>query len=259
VYADTCLLGPDGTPLVADESGCVQLPPPCLLDYNGDPIVPDENGCVQLPTDGAPPPFGCGLRMDDDELAAATSATDYGDLTTVGGSGFDGDSFDGAAVYCDDDGELRTVPDHTARTGGAGVDTLFDGLEAVIDTYTTSAGSLASLTNDSPARAMLVRRFLTATVDVITPGTGLALVRLQERVNGGAWSTVRDGYWPALTSGSASIRYRGQLSSTRNQQIAAGDTFTVQLRVQVVESGADPNYPVLVTAVASSSLLGVTV
>lgn len=56
--------------------------------------------------------YGCGLRVSgvDDSLEVAT-AEDWG-----GGllAGYGGDDTAGAPVYCDSNGQLRTVPEHTS-------------------------------------------------------------------------------------------------------------------------------------------------
>lgn len=58
--------------------------------------------------------YGCGLRINgvDDSLEVATSEEwGAGDL-----AGYGGDDTSGAPVYCDSNGQLRTVPEHTSTT-----------------------------------------------------------------------------------------------------------------------------------------------
>lgn len=62
--------------------------------------------------------YGCGLRINgvDGSLEAATSEEwESGAL-----AGFGSDSTSGAPVYCDANGQLRTVPEHTSDTFDAG-------------------------------------------------------------------------------------------------------------------------------------------
>lgn len=58
--------------------------------------------------------YGCGLRINgvDDSLEVATSE-EWGAGALAG---YGGDDTAGAPVYCDSNGQLRTVPEHTSTT-----------------------------------------------------------------------------------------------------------------------------------------------
>lgn len=259
VFADTCVVLPDGNTADHNEDGCAIIPAPCILDYNNDPIVPDEGGCIQLPTNGAPPDFACGLKTAPitGELMVATSGTiPASDLT---GAALGGASTDYGETICDESGEVRGLPDHTAITVGAGEEVLADGLLAVPATFTSPSGAAVSLTNPSPSRRMLVERAVYGTVDLITPPVGAARVWLQENVNGGGWADVRSLRWPEPQGGTESIRFEGELSSFRTSTINPGDALTLELRVKISKVGAGADPPVAVTATVSCRLVGHTI
>lgn len=258
VYAGTCLLGPDGQPLGVGGDGCVQLPPPCILDYNGDPIPATEQGCIQLPAAGVPPAFGCGLRTEEDGtlIAATLGAWPLADLS---GADFGGAYTDAAGIFCDPDGNLRGLPDHTAIQVGATDTLLAPDLVDVGGTYTSATGATMTIANPSPARRLTGVAFVVLLADVVNPVGGGALVRLQYRVNGGAWLTGRELRWPEGLSGTTAIR--SQLEATARvaaSAIAAGGSWTLQLRAQVEKTGVGDD-PVVVSLTAATRFLGVTV
>ncbi len=73
--------------------------------------------------------YGCGLRINgvDDSLEVATSE-EWGAGALAG---YGGDDTSGAPVYCDTNGQLRTVPEHTSTTfqaaGSQGTTAVGDG------------------------------------------------------------------------------------------------------------------------------------
>lgn len=256
VLADACLYGPNGEPLNPDGSGCFTLPAPCILDYNGDPIAP-EGGCVQLPTAGPPPDFGCGLRTDEEgRLIAATSGSwPLDDLT---GAAFGGAYTDAQSIFCDPDGFLRGLPDHTAVSVGASDTLLEPDLVPVSGTYTSPASPTMTIANPSPARRLTGVAFVVLIVDVINAVGSGAVVRVQSRVNGGAWTTVRELRWPENLSGSAAIRSQNEATARVSATIAAGASWTLEVRGQVYKSGSGDD-PIVASIVAATRFLGVTV
>lgn len=257
VFADACLIGPDGEPLVVNEAGCHELPGPCILDYNGDPIAPVD-GCVQLPTGGPPPDFGCGLRTNGlGELELAASGT--WPPTSLAGAALVGAMADvGGEVYCDPvTGQAYGLPDHTALTASLSEVVLAPTLLSVPVSYTSPAMTAVVLTNPSPARRMVLWRAATMLVDLISPSNSGTMVRLQERVDGGGWTTVREVRWPERNSGSDAIREQAAYPSNRTGLIVASASQTVELRVVVAKTGTGGD-PVLVSIQTGVVILGVT-
>jgi hypothetical protein len=93
--------------------------------------------------------YGCGLRITgvDGSLEAAT-AEEWGSGALAG---FGGDDTSGAPVYCDSNGQLRTVPEHTSDT--------FDGAASQASTSiadgaaVTGATTTVTVNNPSALRA----------------------------------------------------------------------------------------------------------
>lgn len=251
-----CLLGPDGTPIAPEGSGCVKLPAACILDYNGNPIAPID-GCVQLPAAGVPPAFGCGLATEEDgTLIAATTGTWPGD--DLLGQAFEGASTEGSEIFCDEDGKLRGAPQGTAITTGSAAQVFPPDLQAFDAAFSTPSGALVTVTNPSLARSMMVARTMTASIDAVIPPDGAAVLRLQERIDGGAWSTVRSASPAEPDGGSVNLRATTTITWQRASVIAPGGSQTLELRAQVEKTGGGSSDPILVEVNVASRLIGVS-
>lgn len=258
----TLLYKADGSTLLAvAPDGSIVLPAPCILDYNGNPIAPDGDGCIQLPTSGAPPDFACGLATEEFTGKLKVATTGDWPLTSVAGGAFGGASTDGGAIFCDDEGELRGLPDSTSVKASYDEDSdIGDSLLPVPTNFTTDATTTLSVINPSPARDMIVNRFVACTVEIVTPGLGAARVWLQENVNGGGWADAVSGRWPEnQAADDPSIRFEGELSSAGAVQIGPGDSCDVQLRVRVQKVGAGDDDPVLFAVSMAVRLVGTSV
>lgn len=256
VYADACLLGPDGVPIEPDENGCHQLPAACVLDYNGDPIVPDDDGCIQLPINGSPPEFGCGLNTDGDG-ALQVALTGSWPLDSLLNVPFEGDYTEASELFCDPDGNVRAMPEHTCDTVDTAETLVATTLLAISGTYSSPASSVLTFTNPSPARYMLAARFLSLSVDAVQPIDGGLYVRLQERIDGGSWTTVRELLWPGLTTGTDDVRSMLVLHAWRVSSVDPAGTQQIEIRAQLVKTGGGDD-PTLVEVVAGVRVLGVT-
>lgn len=258
LLAQLCGQAPNGDQLALTPDGCLIIPPPVVLDYDGNPIPPNEDGEIPLPTGGLPPAYGCGLQSDEDGvLSVRTSGSWPG--SDLMGYPFEGDASQGSEIYCDPiTGELRGAPLGTAITGGLTGQLLAPTLLAVPGTYNSPGSSALTLTNPSAARSMLVARFVQATVDAVIPPQGRCEIRLQERIDGGSWATVREVVPAEPQGGSSSIRSVVQASSWRVDSIPPGDSLTLELRVQAQKTGLGDDDPVLVEANVSARLMGVS-
>lgn len=253
-----CAVDPSGDPVPTDPvTGCLLLPPPVILDYEGNPIAPGEDGSIQLPTGGLPPAYACGLETDGEGvLSVKTSGTWPGD--DLLGVGFEGDYTEGSEIYCGPDGALRGVPQGTAITAGAAEQVLAPTLESVAGTFNSAAGAAVLLTNPSLARSMLALRVMTATVDVVVPPDGAIELRLQERVDGGGWTTVRS-FGPAEPdSGTANLRSKPTVTWARTSTVPPGGGHTLELRVQAEKTGLGGSDPILVEIDVAARLMGVS-
>lgn len=250
---------PDGTPAEISPEGCLVIPPPVVLDYDGNPIAPNGAGEIPLPTGGLPPAYACGLQTDEDGiLSVKTSGTWPGaDLLGVP---FEGDSSEGSEIYCDPvTGEIRGVPQGTAVTvGSSGGQVLAPTLLAVPGTWASPASAEITLTNPSLSRSMLVARFVSGTVDAVVAAQARVELRLQERVDGGAWGTVREISPAEPSGGTASSRSTLQASSWRVTQIPPGGSTTLELRWYAEKTGLGDSDPVLVEAFVSARMMGVS-
>lgn len=255
VMVSTLLLDPAGDPITPDpETGAVALPAACILDYNSDPIEPDADGCLQLPTAGPPGDFACGLATDEDgALIVATSTTWPG--TGLDGVAFEGSPTDGSGIYCAPDGKVYGAPEHTSLAVQADDTLVAPTLITVNPSYTSPASAPVTLVNPSLQRRMTVVRHLRATLDIVCGAGSGPEVALQQRVNGGAWATVRSGFWPEPSAGT--VRASLQISTTRVGIINPGDANTVELRV-IVTTNAGPANPVLVGATCGIAIQGAT-
>lgn len=241
--APQALILPNGTTLLPNDDGSLSLPPPCILDYNGVPIEPEENGCIQLPTAGPPPDFACGLDTDEDgKLKVAT--TDTWPMLDLWGQPLDGDDTDGAGTICDSGGQVRSAPQGTAHDESMAQDLVLAGPTPVPDggTWTSDVSNSVILNNPSPSRSMLVHVQAVAAVDAIAKPNSGTLVRLQSRLNGGAWGTRRELLWPEIFGdGEGDIRSKLPLHGTTRTVIGAGDSVVCELRVLVGNTeGGDP-------------------
>jgi hypothetical protein len=254
VYADLCAVTPSGDPVALNETGCLVLPAPCILDQGGDPLEPDEDGCLQLPAN-TPPAYGCGLDQDGEgTLIVKTSG--IWPPTALSGAAMVGAVSDGGAIMCDPlTGELRGLPDHTTVHVSASETLLAPTLEPVDPLFITAASAAVVLTNPSPARRMLVARQLTMLVDLVNGANGGAIVSLQERVDGGGWTTVREVRYPEAIT--ADVRSMLVFSSDASATLVANASQTVETRVRVDKTGAGTD-PVLVSARVGVRLVGVT-
>ncbi len=88
---------------------------------------------------------GCGLRENGvtGDLEVATSE----EFGSGDQAGFGGDDTVGASVYCDGNGQLRTVPEHTSSTGEASGSAGSTGM----GTSTTTYGAQATLVLNNPS------------------------------------------------------------------------------------------------------------
>ena len=255
LWSGPCASLPDGSPAETDEFGCLVIPPTVVLDYEGNPIPPNGAGEIPLPAGGLPPPYACGLETDGEGvLSVKTSGVWPGE--DLLGQSFEGAYTQGSEIYCGPDGALRGAPQGTAITAGAASQVLAPTIDPFDAATNTPGGAAVSMTNPSLARSMLIHRVMTATVDCSIPANGAAEIRLQERVDSGAWATVRSFSPPEPSTGS--IRAALPITWARSTVVAPGGGHTLELRVQAEKTGAGGTDPSLIEVNVACRLMGVS-
>lgn len=258
VFADTCVLAPNGAP-VAPVAGCVQIPPPVILDYGGGaPIAPNPDGSVSLPASGPPMAFGDGLTTDGlgALIASITGVWPADDLLgdALGGT----IDADGSPLFFDSTGALRGLPDHTAdSTSGSGTllaPTLID----IGSTYTSPALTPVLLANPSNSRRMKALVSTVAVVDLQQNVGSRALIYLQQRINGGSWTDTRQISPAEPATGGVGIRTMSALHYLQVLDVNEADSLIVELRVFINKAGAGTD-PTVIRIDAGATIVGVTV
>lgn len=245
------IYGPNGTPLNPNPGDPVNLPAPCIRDYDGNVIAPVA-GCVQLPTGGLPPAYGCGLEAPGGVLRVKKGGTWPG-YALAGGS-FNGPDTNGSDIYCGADGKLRGVPQGTSVAVSGTSVLVAPAFIAVPTVYTSAASTAVLIGNPSPARAMTVMIESVAVIDSVGNATGTALLRfmLRVRVNGGAWTNVRE-----VAPSAAGGRSLTQVSGTTPVNVGAAGNASVEVSVTVTKDGTGAD-PTLVGIVSAVVMLGVS-
>ena len=258
------ILHPNGTDdLVPEDDGRVRLPAAFLRTSAGEIIAPEADRSVTLPPGGMPV-YGDGFTVDGVALVPNVRNSEAGGwpVLDLRGQNLAGDVDDlddfGSPLFRGDWG-LRGLPDHTAISGGGGETLVGDTLVNVVSQYTSPASVVWSITNPSPSRRMIVNRQNLGVVRLSCPVGGLAMVALQARVNGGAYGTIATRRWPVPTSGTQAIQFEGEVTKANSTTIAAGASFSTQLRIVVVREGGGSDAPVFIGAAVATELLGVTV
>lgn len=253
--APQCLVSSQGASIASGADGCVTLPPPVILNYAGNPIAPDGTGRIALPP-AAAPAYGDGLdTLPDGTLIAAVS----GAFPTAGlaGTVLGGSAVDGADIYIDDFGQLRAPPEHTAINASGGGDIFTTSLLAISSTYTTPATDPVMLINPSPARQMLLIRYVYVVVDVSTPPQSRPVLTLQGDFGEG-WVGLRTLSWPELSGGTSGIRFEGVIPYLNQTVIAPNDSGTSAVRCIITKAGSGDADPVLIYAKGVIQMIGIT-
>lgn len=203
--------------------------------------------------------LGCGLVRDgDDQIAVATSGI-YGDM------GYASPDTQGDVVYCDSNGALRTRPRSTSTYGSAAGGVVLSGTITGTGSETVITGSqilnLLTVANPSNVRPLNIFYQVGARLAIGLPnpniGSRVAYIKLQVRLNGGAWNTAMTVYRDEVLFPNTQIE--GGDIETRPAyiaQIAPGDNAIIDVRaLHFATNLIDSNY---IFATPNATLIGVT-